>query len=217
MVLARPPGLVNRNQLYPHPHGLRLLLCLNGEVLETSSLLGDVEGQGLRGRAAAGIFHVVHFASHGAERFACLQSLSSLALNLKDRRAFLDINEFITRLRVLAASQAVSPWSSATAAMQTEPLRRNLYPPGTVSPPPMCESTRHNFSDSWLLFGSPPTLPLEAGEDNSSRVWLRPLPDSSAACQAWPWGRWSCWRRHARPDRGSWNRSCRPPTDRRRW
>ncbi len=45
--------------------------------------MGNVEGQRLGRRAAAGILHVVHFAGHGAARLARLQGHSGLALNLE--------------------------------------------------------------------------------------------------------------------------------------
>src|SRR5436309_12441605 len=90
---------------------LRFLFRWNREILDTSALLGNVEGQRLRGSTAAGILHVVHFASDSGEGVAGLQSHSGLALRLKDHRTVLDIHDLVCRLLLVQEQRA--RWQNA--------------------------------------------------------------------------------------------------------
>src|SRR6266576_2935798 len=74
---------------------LRFLFRRNGKILETSALLGNIEGHRRRRSAAAGILHVVHFAGDSGESLAGLQGHSGLALRLKDHRTVLDIHDLV--------------------------------------------------------------------------------------------------------------------------
>src|SRR5664280_1573340 len=117
---------------------VQYLLCRNREVLHTSALFGNVEGQRLRRRAAAGILHVVHLAGRGCERLACLQGHGGLALNLQDHRALLDIHDLVARLSVLAALCA--GWHDT--------LHQDGFPPRRAL---QCRSLQHGASFQTVL------------------------------------------------------------------